>query len=356
MPAVGRMRAVVIRAFGGPEVLRLEQVDEPRVSPGEVLVRVHAVTVNRSLDIDVRRDGARRGVTLPHVLGVDPVGTVVAVADDVATVAVGDHVAVAPTIRCGACDFCTAGKESQCPNSRHIGVHRWGGYAELVTAPARNIIPVPVTLPSAEAAVILRHAPTALNLLQSLADVRPGETVLVMGATGGLGSAGVQVAKLLGATVIAGAGADDRVAAAVANGADHGVNYRTHDLTAEVEALTDGRGVDVVFENISDPVLWPRAFAAIAYGGRMVTAGAHGGGRVELDVRRLYGRRICIIGGAGSTRADNTAVLMAASEGRISARIDRLLPLEAAAEAHQLFEDGVSLVGKVVLEVAGSAP
>lgn len=350
------MRAILIRTFGGPDVLRLEEVADPELLPGEVLVRVDAVTVNRSLDIDVRRDGARRGVVLPHVLGVDPVGTVVAVSDDVTTVAVGEHVAVAPTIRCGTCAFCAAGKESQCPNSRHIGVHRWGGYAELVTAPARNIIAVPDELPSTEAAVILRHAPTALNLLQSLAEVRPGETVLVMGATGGLGAAGVQVAKLLGATVIAGAGADDRVAAAVENGADHGVNYRSHDLTAEVEALTEGRGVDVVFENISDPVLWPRAFASIAYGGRMVTAGAHGGGRVELDVRRLYGRRIRIIGGAGATRADTAAILDAAAAGRVTARIDRVLPLEAAADAHRLFDEGVSLKGKVVLEVAGTIP
>lgn len=348
------MRAAVIRAFGGPDVLQIEQVDDPVLESGEVLVRVEAVTVNRSLDVDVRRDGARRGVVLPHVLGVDPVGVVVDVADDVKSVTVGDHVAVAPTIRCGMCTFCTAGKESQCPNSRHIGVSRWGGYAELVTAPVRNIIQIPHSLPFAEAAVILRHAPAALNLLQSLAQVRPGETVLVMGATGGLGAAGIQVAKLLGATVIAGAGAKDRVAAAVANGADYGVDYRACDLTAEVERLTDGRGVDVVFENISDPVLWPRAFASIAFGGRMVTAGAHGGGAVELDVRRLYGRRIKIIGGAGSTRMDIAVILEAALAGRIAARIDRILPLEAAAEAHRLFEDGVSLVGKVVLQV--SAP
>lgn len=349
------MRAAVIRAFGGPDTLRIEEVNDPVLAAGEVLVRVRAVTVNRSLDIDVRRDGARRGVVLPHVPGVDPVGIVAAVADDVDGVEVGEHVAVAPTIRCGACDFCTAGKESQCPNSRHIGVHRWGGYAELVTAPARNIIRIPDGLGSAEAAVILRHAPTALNLLQSLAQVQPGETVLVMGATGGLGAAGVQVAKLLGATVIAGAGAKDRVAAAVANGADLGIDYRAGDLTAEVEALTDGRGVDVVFENISDPVLWPRAFASIAYGGRMVTAGAHGGGKVELDVRRLYGRRIRIIGGAGATRADNAAILDAALAGRVSARIDRVMPLDAAADAHRLFEEGVSLVGKVVLEVGPSS-
>jgi NADPH:quinone reductase-like Zn-dependent oxidoreductase len=228
-------------------------------------------------------------------------------------------------------------------------VHRWGGYAELVTAPARNVVPVPDGVGFVDAAVILRHAPTAFNLLRNLAGVRPGEWVLVMGATGGLGAMGVQVAKLLGATVIAGAGADGRVDLAVANGADHGVNYRSRDLTEEVERLTEGRGVDVVFENISDPVLWPKAFASLAQSGRLVTAGAHGGGTVDLDVRRLYGRRLRVIGGAGATRQDITDALDAAARGRLHAVVDRVLPLDAAPDAHRLAEKG-DLLGKVVLD------
>lgn len=342
------MRAVVLRHFGGPEVLQVEEVPDPEPAAGEVVVEVHAVTVNQSLDLKVRADGTARGTTLPHVLGVDPAGVVAAVADDVDTVAVGDRVAVVPHIRCGRCSFCLGGREEQCPNSRHIGVHRWGGYAEFVAAPAKNVVPVPDGVGFVDAAVILRHAPTAFNLLRTLADVQPGEEVLVMGATGGLGAAGVQVAKLLGATVIAGAGADSRVAVALANGADHGVNYRSTDLTEEVLRITDGRGVAVVFENISDPEIWPRAFASLAHGGRLVTAGAHGGGRVELDVRRLYGRRLRIIGGAGASRRDVTTALDAAAEGRLHAVVDRVLPLESAADAHRLAEKG-GLLGKLVL-------
>jgi NADPH:quinone reductase len=344
------VRAAVIREFGGPEVLRLEDVPDPTVASGEALVRVHAVTVNRSLDLLVRRDGTSRGVRLPHVPGVDPVGTVVAVAEDVEGVVLGDRVAVIPNIRCGRCSFCLSGAESRCSDSQHIGVHRWGGYAEYVAVPAKNLVNIPDVIDFVDAAVILRHAPTAMNLLRNLAHLQPGETVLVMGATGGLGAAGVQVAKYLGATVIAGAGADERVALALDSGADHGVNYRDKDLAGEVERITDGRGVDVVFENISDPTTWPGAFASIAYGGRMVTAGAHGGGKVELDVRRLYGRRITLIGGAGSSRDDVARTLEAAVAGHLRAIIDRVLPLSAAAEAHGLFEDGVSLMGKIVLD------
>ncbi len=338
-----------MRRFGGPEVLVLEDVPDPGPAPGEVLVRVHAVTVNQSLDLKVRENGAVRGTVLPHVLGVDPAGVVAALGDGVDSVAVGDRVAVVPHIRCGACEFCTSGHEERCPNSRHIGVHRWGGYAELLTAPAGNLVPLPDGLGFAEAAVILRHAPTAFNLLRTLAQVQPGEWVLVMGATGGLGAAGVQVATLLGATVIAGAGAPERVALARANGADHGVDYRREDLTEAVDRITEGRGVDVVFENISDPVLWPKAFACLRHAGRLVTAGAHGGGTVDLDVRRLYGRRLRVIGGAGASRADVDSALAAASAGDLHAVIDRVLPLSQAAQAHRLFASG-GLLGKVVLD------
>lgn len=343
------MRAVVLREFGGPEVLKIEEVPDPSPAAGEVIVAVHAVTVNRSLDLKVREAGTSRGVTLPHVLGVDPAGVVVATAGDVGHVRVGARVAVVPHIRCGACEFCRGGREEQCPNSRHIGVHRWGGYAEYVSVPAKNVVPLPDALAFVDAAVILRHAPTAFNLLRNLAEVRPGDWVLVMGATGGLGAAGVQVAKLLGATVIGGAGTDARIQSALANGADHGINYRASDLAEEVGRITAGRGVDVVFENVSDPVQWPKAFASLTHSGRLVTAGAHGGGTVQLDVRRLYGRRLRIIGGAGAAKRDITSALDSAARGELRALIDRVMPLDAAAEAHRLAESD-SLVGKVVLD------
>lgn len=348
------MRAVVLREYGGPEVLRIEDVPDPVPGPGEVVVEVHAVTVNQSLDLKVREDGSSRGVVLPHVLGVDPAGVVVAVAPDVTGVAVGAHVAVVPHIRCGRCEFCLSGHSERCPDSRHIGVHRWGGYAEYVAAPAANLVPLPEHLGFAEAAVILRHAPTAFNLLRTLAEVREGDWVLVMGATGGLGAAGVQVARLLGATVVAGAGAPERVAAALRNGAHHGIDYRAEDLTQAVTRVSDGRGVDVVFENISDPTLWPKAFASLRHGGRLVTAGAHGGGTVPLDVRRLYGRRLRVIGGAGASPRDVESAVEAAGRGELTALIDRVLPLDEAAAAHTLASSG-ALVGKVVLDPTRTA-
>src|SRR5262249_32621861 len=150
-----------------------------------------------------------------------------------------------------------------------LGVHTWGGYAEYVRAPAENTQLIPDGLDFATACVVARHAPTAFHLLRDRAQLKPGEWVLVMGAAGGLGSAGVQPAKSLGANVSAAAGADARVKIALGLGADAGVNSRREDLTAEALRITQDRGVNVVFENIGDPELFPKAFAAIARHGRL---------------------------------------------------------------------------------------
>lgn len=341
------MRAAVLNTFGPPEVLHVEQVPTPRPAPGEVLIQVHAVSVNRTLDVLVRRDGNNRGVSPPLILGVDPSGIVAAVGDGVADRAVGDRVAVT-SLRCGTCRWCREGAEEDCQFSLHLGIRRPGGYAEYVAVPAHGTVKLPEALTFPEATVLLRHFPTAFALARR-AGLAAGEWALVMGAAGALGVCCVQAGRLLGAHVIAAAGAAERVQAAIQLGAEAGINYRAQDLAAEVLRLTEGRGVDVVFENIADPTLWPGAFNSLAYRGRLVTAGAHGGGRVELDVGRLYLRRLRIIGGPGNSRADVQRTLDAAAAGQLIAVIDRVLPLSGAAEAHRLVEDN-RVMGKVVLD------
>jgi NADPH:quinone reductase len=341
------MKAIVVREFCGPEVLRYEEVPTPTPGPGEVLLRVGAVSVNRTLDMMVRQDGNRRGVTLPLVLGVDPTGEVAALGPDVAGVQVGDRVGARSTSPCGTCPTCLSGTGRGCPTPRMLGVHRWGGYAEYVVVPARGLYRIPDALPFPEATVIVRHFPVAYAQIRRVA-LQVGETCLVMGASGGLGSALVQAAKQVGATVIAGAGADDRVALACELGAAHGVNYRAQDLAAECLRLTDGRGVDVVFENIGDPTLWPGAFDSIAYQGRLITIGAHGGGVVPLDVRRLYFELITVIGGAHGEPQDVERALAEAAAGHVRPLIAAVLPLERAREAHEMVEAGAA-TGKVLL-------
>ena len=341
------MKAVVLREFGPPEVLRVEDVARRVPGPGEILVEVRAVSVNRTLDLKVRRGEYIKRVRVPHVLGADPSGVIAEVGPGVVR-RIGERVTVNSHIRCGRCASCRAGEEADCTESESIGVHRWGGYAEYVTVPEQNAFAISDALSFAQATVVGRTFPAAINLLGK-AELKPGEWVLVMGAAGALGSAGVQVARELGANVIAAAGSDERVAAAVALGAKAGVNYRAQDLAAEVRRITDGHGADVVFENISDPVLWPQAFASLARHGRLVTGGSHGGGQVTLDVTRLYLDRLRVIGVAGANRRDIERALRDAASGAYAAVIDRVLPLREAAAAHRLVEEG-SPLGKVILD------
>jgi NADPH:quinone reductase len=342
------VKAVVIERLGGPEVMEYRDVPTPELGRGDVLVEVHAVTINRALDIHVRETGDGRDPVLPLVLGVDPTGIIVAAGAGVPQTRIGERVAVAASVRCGSCGACLDGRPDDCIATRHLGIHRWGGYAEYIAIPAESTMPIPDNLDYAEAAVIFRHFPTAFHLLDCKAGIKSGETVLIMGAAGGLGSAGVQVAKYRGARVIAGAGSDAGVALARELGADEAVNYRTEDLEARVNELTRGNGVNLVFENIGAPDLWPAAFNSLGGGGRLVTAGAHGGGTVTLDVKRLYRRKLRLIGGAGSDPWDIEATYNAAAAGALRGAIDRVLPLSQAAEAHRLVSERI-VTGKVVL-------
>jgi NADPH:quinone reductase-like Zn-dependent oxidoreductase len=230
-----------------------------------------------------------------------------------------------------------------------LGVHCWGGYAEYMRIPASNCVPIPDGLSFAEATLIARHFPLAFGEA-SLAGLKAGDWVLVMGAAGGLGSCLVQVARTFGAHVIAGAGADERLRAALALGSHFGINYRQDDLEQEVMRLTQGRGVDVVFENIGDPTLWPSAFNSLARDGRLVTAGAHGGGLVTLDVKRLYQRRLCVMSGLGAERLEDLErALELGVAGEFRVLIDQVMPLREAAAAHRLVAQNES-VGKIVLD------
>ena len=319
------MKAVLLTHFGGLDVLRLSDVPTPSPAPGEVLVRVHAVSVNRTWDIEVRRDGGGYDVTLPLVLGFDPSGVVEALGDGVVGFAVGDRVTVTRMVNQG------------------------GGAAEYIAAPVNRTFHVPDAVSFAEATVVSRHFPMAFGLARH-AQLQAGEWALAMGAAGALGSSAVQVAKHLGARVVAAAGSPERVRVALDLGADAGIDYRREDLAAEVMRITDGKGVDVVFENIGDPELWPGAFDALAQGGRLVTVGVHGGGVVPLDVKRLYWGNLRVIGGLGGAEpGDVERSLELAAAGTFRVLIDRVLPLEDVAEAHRLVADR-ELLGKVILD------
>lgn len=341
------MKAVVMHAFGGPEVLSYEDVETPKPGPGEILVEVHAVSVNRTLDMVVREGKYVRKPAFPHVLGVDPAGVVVAVGEGVTRRKVGDRVFVPlfwPT------DDPAAKNLPGVPGVWFLGVDRWGGYAQYVVAPEGPPAEVPDSISFHDAAVIGRHLATAMNQVEEVLKVRAGEWVLVMGASGGLGSVAIQVAKWAGAKVIAAAGSAERVAAAMRVGADHGIDYGTQDLAAEIRAITGGHGVDAVCENVADPDLFRQVIDAMARGGRLVTAGnASGHVEVPLDIRKLYLNQLHIIGEPREQPGGLAKAFARAGEGGVKTIIDAVMPLSQAAEAHRRVAQR-SGVGKVILD------
>ncbi len=319
------MKAIRIHEFGPPEVMKLEEVPTPGPGAGQVRVKVHAVSVNVSLDVQMRAGDYDRTITLPYTPGVDPTGVIDAVGEGVTGFSVGDRVSAPQIPRNG------------------------GGYAEYVLASMERLTRIPEGVDFPSATVTLRHFPTAMGQCR-IADVQPGEWVLVMGAAGALASCALQVLTQQGARVIAGAGADARVQAAMTLGAAAGINYRTHDLRSEVMRLTENKGVAVVLENVGDTALFPQAMTCLAMNGRLVTVGSHGGATVPLDVRLLYQRRAKILSGLGGDRkGDAEEALRLVAEGRYKVLVDRVLPLSQAVEAHRLVEAN-AVLGKVVLD------
>jgi NADPH:quinone reductase len=342
------MKAIVIHWFGPPEVLSHEDVADPVPRAGEIRIRVHAATVNRVLDVALRAGvPVQPGITLPLIPGVDCAGVIDAVGAGVTRWRVGDRVAAAGVMPLDVCAEDGAGYEGP---SGMMGVRRPGGFAELVCVPASAGVAIPAGLDVHLAAVIMRHAPTAWNLLCNVAKLKAGETVLIMGAGGNLGSVGIQIAKhVIGATVIAAAGSHERVQMGLDLGADHGVDYHARDIRDAVLEITGGRGVDVLYDNIANPRVLPHAFKALGREGRLVTAGAHAGPEVAIDFRHLYHNRIIITGMPGHRPEDRATCFAAAVEGKIKAQIERVMPLAQAVAAHRMMESGEAQ-GKIVLD------
>jgi len=342
------MRAIVIHRYGPPDALSYQEVPDPQPRAGEIRIRVHAATVNRVLDVSLRAGKeTARGAVLPLIPGVDCAGVVDALGPDIRRWRAGMRVAAAGIMPLDPC--AEDGQGYQGPKGM-MGIKRPGGFVELVVVPACVGVELPPALGFHDAAVLMRHAPTAWNLMFNVAALKPGETVLIMGAGGNLGSLGIQIAKnIIGARVIAAAGSDARVQMSLALGADHGVNYNCCDLAAEVKKLTGGKGVDVVYDNVANPKVLPAAFRSLGLDGRLVTAGAHAGPDVSIDFAHLYHNRITIKGRPGYHPPDVAKCFAAAAEGKIKPQIARVLPLGRAADAHRMMESGEER-GKVVLD------
>ncbi|HEY1597904.1 MAG TPA: alcohol dehydrogenase catalytic domain-containing protein [Thermoleophilaceae bacterium] len=347
------MKAVVVRSYGGPEALEYLDWPEPELGRRDVLIRVHAVTVGRTLDVEVRRRGADFNVTLPRILGSDPAGVVEAVGDEVTSVGVDDRVVCTSTLYCGDCDLCRAGLTNACEEHGAVGVHRDGGYAEYCAVPEHTVARIPEHVSFEQAASMGTTYPVAWNLLTRAGELCAGQDVLVMGAGGGLGIAGLLIAKALGARAIAAAGSDWKLERCrELLGATAGVNYSGPGWSDEVrERSGDGRGVHVVYENISSPELWDEALASLRPYGRLVSCGAHGGGRVELDMRKLYRSHLTIAADTGATADQTREVFALVTEGKLEPPpVFHRFALDEAAAAQEAAQ-GRDLFGRAVIVV-----
>jgi NADPH:quinone reductase-like Zn-dependent oxidoreductase len=340
------MKAVRFHEPGGPDVLRYEETPEPKVHADEVLVKIKACALNH-LDLWLRKGVTGWKLPMPHILGSDISGEVVEAGSLVTRLKPGDRVLLCPGISCGQCEACFKGLDSACRSYTLFGVMVDGGYAEYVKSPAVNAIPVPGDLSFDEAAAVPLVFITAWHMLMTRAQLKPGEDVLVMGAGSGVGSAAIQVAKLMQARVIVVAGTDAKLEKARALGADYGINHQKQSIAEEVKRITARRGVDVIVEHVGAAV-WEACFESLATYGRLVTCGTTSGEDAKLSLRLLYGRQRTLLGSFMGGKGELMEALKFIEQRKLKAVIDSAFPLREAAAAQQKMEDR-NFFGKILL-------
>ena len=342
------MKAILIRAHGGPEVLECSDAPKPAIGHGEVLIRVRACALNH-LDLWVRRGLPGVKFPLPHIPGSDIAGEIAEVGPGVTSVSVGEKTVLAPGVGCGKCPACVSGIDNRCRQFSNLGYMLDGGYAEFVRAPEVNCLPFPENLSFEEAASVPLVFQTAWHMLVNRAELQPGEDILILGAGSGVGIAAIQIAKFFGARVITTAGSEEKLAKAKALGADELINHKTQKISAEVRRITAKRGVDVVFEHVGTAT-WDESFASLAASGRLVTCGATTGYDAKVDLRFLFAKQLSLLGSYMGTKSELHTVMKLVAAGRLKPIVDRVFPLTEAAAAHSYLESS-SQFGKVVLRV-----
>jgi NADPH:quinone reductase-like Zn-dependent oxidoreductase len=339
------MKAIRIHEFGGPEVLRYEDVPDPQPRKDQVLVRVRACAMNH-LDIWVRK--GLPGVQLPHIPGSDVAGEIVEVGEYVSGLNPGQRVLLAPMHFCNHCAKCVAGLQNQCREFSVLGNAVDGGNCELIAVPAVNVIPIPDSLDFNQAASVPLVFLTAWHMLTGRAAIRPGQTVLILGANSGVGIAGIQIAKqLFQCRVITTAGDEHKMAKARELGADHVINHYQQKISEEVRKITDNEGVDIVLEHVG-PATWDESVRSLKPAGTLVTCGATTGPQVGIDLRFVYSRQLSILGSYMGTMGELHEVLKHVFSGRVKPVVDRTFPLKEARAAHEYMEKS-QMFGKIVL-------
>ncbi len=349
------MKAILIREHGGVDKLEWTDVPAPTPIPGMVVIAVRAVALNH-LDLWVRRGVPGHKFPLPIIPGSEVAGVIESVGEPVGELAgafgrtwkAGDEVVVAPGFSCGQCVACLSGNDPLCLQSGIYGETVNGGCAEKMLVPFRNLIPKPAALSFPEAASLPLDMVTAWHMLVARARFRPGETILIQAGGSGIGSAAIQIAKLWNAgRIFTTVGSAEKAERARALGADETILYRETDFSLELRRLTNKRGVDVVFEHVGADT-FERSLRSLAKGGRLVTCGATAGADVTVNLRLVFFKLLSILGSTMGSLAELHEVFRHVEAGRLRPVVDRVLPIERIAEAHQVLENREAF-GKVVL-------
>jgi NADPH:quinone reductase-like Zn-dependent oxidoreductase len=340
------LRAAYFKEHGGAEKILYGDYPDPAPAAGEVVVRVRACALNH-VDMLLLDGRFPPPEGLPHVNGCEVTGTLEAVGAAVKGLARGQRVVVFPGFACGSCEYCLRGERTVCVRYGYLGAHRDGGYAELVKAPAANILPLPDAISFETGAALPMAMLTSWHALVARAGLSPGQTVLVQAAGSGVGSAAIQIARLVGARVIATVGSDDKIEFARALGAEDVVNYRTHDFVEATKAWTKRRGVDVVVEHIGGET-FEKSVYALTRLGTLVTIGSHDTHWGRIDLRHVYSKNLKVVGTNLGSILELRTILDYVADGRLEPVIDRTFALKDARAAVQYVLDRKNK-GKVLL-------
>ena len=343
------MQAVYIEAHGGPEVLTLGERPDPMVQPGEVKLRVRATALNR-LDLYTREGGRglQREFPPPLILGGDCAGEIVEIGAGVNGFKVGDRVVVNPKLSCQQCAPCLAGQDDQCRRTQFLGSALDGSYAEFLSLPAANAYLISDNVTYEQAAAVPTTYLPVWNMLVRRLQLKPWQTVLVLSASAGVGTAAIQVARdVIGARIIATTSTPEKAAKAKELGADEVINYKEEDIRERVRELTGGAGVDCVVDHVGADFFGP-AFASLRTGGRYGICGATTGLRTELHLGLLFSQQKEIYGVYMGNKEDMREIVEMLNRGAVRPVVDRTFPLKEAAAAHQAME-ATNFFGKLVL-------
>jgi len=340
------VKAAFFKEHGGADKIHYDDYRDPVAGAGEVVVRVRACALNQ-VDMLLLDGRFPPPEGLPHVNGCEVTGTVEAAGPGVAGLERGQRVVIFPGLSCGRCEYCLRGERTVCVRYGYLGAHRDGGYAELVKAPADNLLPLSEAITFEAGAAVPLAMLTSWHALVVQADLRPAQTVLVQAAGSGVGSAAIQIARLCGARVMTTVGSDDKIELARALGAERVVNYRTQDFVEEARRWTGKRGVDIAIEHIGGDT-FERSVYALTRLGTLVTIGSHDTHWGRLDLRHVYSKNLRVIGTNLGSITELATILEHLAAGRLRPVIDQAFPLRDAQAAVQHVLDRKNK-GKVLL-------